>query len=110
MRWEGGTGVHARFGGGGMSRAHCTNRRWVTCVPSDTGTGLTHATGRGPLTPHAAAPFGYKLATVVRAPSGPRVSVVAITAFDNIANDGPAIRKSYNDLLAHEFPHAKLTT
>jgi len=91
-----------------MSRAHCTNRRWVTCVPSDTGTGLTHATGRGPLTPQAAAPYSYKLATVVRAPSGPRISVVAITVFDYGANFDSAVRKSDNNLLAHEFPHAKL--
>jgi hypothetical protein len=76
-------------------------------VPSYWGIGLTDATGRGQFAPQAAAPYSYKLATVVRAPSGPRIGVVAITAFYYGANYDPAVYKSDSDLLAHEFPHAR---
>jgi hypothetical protein len=60
--------------------------------------------GRAPLMPPATESHGHELATVVIAPSGPRISVVATTAFDYGANYSPAVRESDNDLLAHEFP------
>jgi hypothetical protein len=98
-----------RDAGEGDVRAHSTKPPTVTRVPGHLATGLTHATGRGPLTPHDTAAYGHKLATVVRAPRGTRASVVATTAFDYGASDNAAILKSHNDLLAHEFPRAKLT-
>jgi hypothetical protein len=80
--------------------------RFVRCYRGIGLIGAAAPTGPGaaPLMPPATESYGHEIATVVIAPSGPRISVVAITAFDYGANYNPAVRKSDNDLLAHEFP------
>jgi hypothetical protein len=120
-----GPGLYARQGGH-LGARHPQPAK-AHRVPVRLGTGLTaapcpcrdpwEAFGRPPirrsaavqLTPHDTAPYDHELATAVRAPHGARRNVVVTTAFDYVASDNAAVLKSDNDLLAHEFPHARLT-
>src|SRR5262245_51657349 len=102
-------GPEAKRGREGVAARTHNPSNWNR-VPSYWGIGLTHATGRGQFAPQAAAPHSYKLATVVRAPSGPRISVVAIIAFNYGANYDPAVPRVTVICLLMNSPHAKVTT